>query len=120
MNIQWDAEGYVKQFQFVHEYGNDVLPLLDLHPGQTVLDLGCGNGALTKTLAEMGVNAVGWMLPQSIWKLRGTGTRIWFFIKRMPQILSWRNGWTLFFQMQFCIGLRRKNTRPCCGASMRR
>lgn len=59
MNIQWDAEGYVKQFQFVHEYGNDVLPLLDLHPGQTVLDLGCGNGALTKTLAEMGVNAVG-------------------------------------------------------------
>ncbi len=59
MNIQWDAENYGKKFGFVHEYGNDVLELLNLQKGQTVIDLGCGNGALSKKMADMGVNVIG-------------------------------------------------------------
>lgn len=59
MNIQWDASGYTKQFGFVHEYGKDVLALLALEAGQSVLDLGCGNGALTKNLSDMGLSASG-------------------------------------------------------------
>lgn len=37
---------------FLYHYGEDVLKLLDIRPGDTVIDLGCGNGALTMWLAE--------------------------------------------------------------------
>ena len=59
MNIKWDAEKYTADFSFVHQYGNDVIGLLEKKEGCTVLDLGCGNGALTKALADQGWNAVG-------------------------------------------------------------
>ena len=59
MNIKWDAEKYTEVFSFVHKYGNDVLELLELEPGMSVLDLGCGNGALTKRLSDAGAGALG-------------------------------------------------------------
>lgn len=59
MNIQWDADKYTKDFSFVHQFGNRVLDLLALDSTMSVLDLGCGNGALTKQLSEMGVRAIG-------------------------------------------------------------
>ena len=59
MNIDWNAGGYSRDFSFVHQYGEDVLKLLDIQPGDTVIDLGCGNGALTRQLSEMGVHAIG-------------------------------------------------------------
>ena len=59
MNIKWNAEGYAKDFQFVHKYGEDVLSLLDIEKGMKVLDLGCGNGALTKKIADMGADVIG-------------------------------------------------------------
>lgn len=59
MNINWDAEKYTKNFSFVHQYGEGVLELIDIRDGMTVLDLGCGNGALTSRLNEMGANVFG-------------------------------------------------------------
>jgi len=59
MNIKWDAAGYTNNFSYVHEYGNDVIGLLSLNLGQSVLDLGCGNGALTKKLIDIGLSAIG-------------------------------------------------------------
>lgn len=58
MNIQWDAEKYNRDFSFVHEYGSS---LLDFIEGEklSVLDLGCGGGALTKALADRGHDAEG-------------------------------------------------------------
>ncbi|MCD8317840.1 MAG: class I SAM-dependent methyltransferase [Paraprevotella sp.] len=58
MNKDWNAQEYSRDFTFVHRYGEDVLKLLDVHPGDTVIDLGCGNGALTRRLADMGVQAI--------------------------------------------------------------
>lgn len=54
MNIKWDADKYTADFSFVHQYGNSVMELIDANEGSSVLDLGCGNGALTKTLQQKG------------------------------------------------------------------
>lgn len=54
MNKKWDAEKYTADFSFVHQYGNSVMELIDANKGSSVLDLGCGNGALTKKLQEKG------------------------------------------------------------------
>ncbi|MFL0166693.1 class I SAM-dependent methyltransferase [Candidatus Clostridium helianthi] len=59
MNIKWNAKGYTKDFQFVHQYGEDVLNLLDIEKGMKVLDIGCGNGALTKKISDMGADVIG-------------------------------------------------------------
>ncbi|NCB73718.1 MAG: class I SAM-dependent methyltransferase [Clostridia bacterium] len=59
MNIKWDAKKYTQDFSFVHQYGNDLTELIDKMDQTTVLDLGCGNGALTQKLAEEGMLVLG-------------------------------------------------------------
>ena len=59
MNITWNAGVYTDHFSFVHRYGEDVLSLLDAAPGSFVVDLGCGNGALTQKLAALGYRVLG-------------------------------------------------------------
>lgn len=59
MNIDWNAQEYLRDFSFVPCYGEDVLKLLDVCAGGSVIDLGCGNGMLTKRLAEMGLDVTG-------------------------------------------------------------
>ena len=45
--MKWNAKQYEQQFQFVPSYGEELLGLLTVKPGSRVIDLGCGNGALT-------------------------------------------------------------------------
>ena len=59
MNMQWDAETYGRDFSFVHRYGDGVAALIGAAPGSTVLDLGCGNGALTHRLRQSGFQVMG-------------------------------------------------------------
>ena len=54
MNINWDADKYTSDFSFVHQYGNSVMELIDASKNSTILDLGCGNGALSKALHDKG------------------------------------------------------------------
>lgn len=54
MNITWDAKGYTAGFSFVHQYGEGVMELIEAAPGSHVVDLGCGNGALSEKLAARG------------------------------------------------------------------
>lgn len=57
--MKWDADTYTQEFSFVADYGRDVLGLLAAAPGERVLDLGCGNGVLTRALADAGCEACG-------------------------------------------------------------
>ncbi len=59
MNIEWNAENYSANFSFVHEHGKALLNLIDTKTARTALDLGCGSGALTKQIYDMGLTIKG-------------------------------------------------------------
>lgn len=55
----WDPDGYARNARFVSELGEPVLELLAPRAGERILDLGCGDGALTERLVELGCRVVG-------------------------------------------------------------
>lgn len=87
---------FVGLFAFVLLFGAPYLPtqkaqakaaldLLDLKPGQTLYELGCGDGRVLKRAAERGIHGVGYELNPLIaliarihtWKYRKTVRIIW-------------------------------------------
>ena len=55
----WAADAYQRGFDFVSNYGRDVVALLDPKPGERILDLGCGTGKLTAEIAQSGATVSG-------------------------------------------------------------
>jgi len=55
----WNATLYDQKHAFVFEYGKGLIPLLNPQPDELILDLGCGTGHLTKTIAESGARVIG-------------------------------------------------------------
>jgi SAM-dependent methyltransferase len=56
---KWDAGDYARVGAFVAELGGAALDLLDPQPGERILDVGCGEGTLTKKIIERGATVLG-------------------------------------------------------------
>jgi SAM-dependent methyltransferase len=56
---KWNAADYARVGGFVAELGGAALDLLDPKPGERILDVGCGEGTLTKKIVERGATVVG-------------------------------------------------------------
>ncbi|TVQ55832.1 MAG: methyltransferase domain-containing protein [Rhodobacteraceae bacterium] len=55
----WSAARYAANARFVSDLGAPVVALLDPRPSERILDLGCGDGALTTQLVAAGAEVVG-------------------------------------------------------------
>jgi trans-aconitate methyltransferase len=58
-HTRWDPQQYAAQARFVSDLGLPVVALLAPQAGERILDLGCGDGALTRKLQELGCHVVG-------------------------------------------------------------
>jgi SAM-dependent methyltransferase len=56
---KWNAADYARVGGFVAELGEVALDLLDPQPGEHILDVGCGEGTLTKRIVERGATVLG-------------------------------------------------------------
>jgi trans-aconitate methyltransferase len=55
----WNTEAYATNGRFVATLASGVVSLLNPQPGEEILDLGCGDGALTEQLAATGAVVTG-------------------------------------------------------------
>lgn len=60
MNEQrWTADGYARHGAFVPILGAEIVAWLGPRPGERIVDIGCGDGVLTRTLVDAGARVVG-------------------------------------------------------------
>lgn len=55
----WNAAQYARNGRFVADLAGGALGLLNAQPGEHILDLGCGDGALTTKIAATGAKVTG-------------------------------------------------------------
>jgi trans-aconitate methyltransferase len=56
---EWSSAGYAENARFVSDLGQPVLNLLSPQAGERILDLGCGDGALTEKIVAAGAQVLG-------------------------------------------------------------
>ena len=56
---RWSPADYARNAAFVPALGDAVLQMLAPRPGELILDVGCGDGALTQRIAAAGAKVIG-------------------------------------------------------------
>jgi trans-aconitate methyltransferase len=56
---RWCPDRYAKNARFVADLGAPLIDMLVPRPGERILDLGCGDGALTESIVARGARVVG-------------------------------------------------------------
>jgi trans-aconitate methyltransferase len=56
---EWNSSRYDKNARFVSDLGEPLVDLLNPQPGERILDLACGDGALTQKIIARGAEVVG-------------------------------------------------------------
>lgn len=59
MKFDWDPDLYDKKHDFVFKFGEEIVKLLNPRKNETILDIGCGTGDLTKRIAELCEKVIG-------------------------------------------------------------
>lgn len=59
MKMNWNPNLYDEKHDYVFKYGEEVVSLLDPKKNETILDLGCGTGELTKKISERSKTVIG-------------------------------------------------------------
>jgi trans-aconitate methyltransferase len=59
LTTSWNPELYDTKHGFVSQYGGDIVQLLAPWAGERILDLGCGTGDLSHTIAAAGAQVIG-------------------------------------------------------------
>ena len=59
MKFNWNPELYDDKHDFVFKFGEEIIKLLNPQKNETILDIGCGTGDLTKKIAERSEKVIG-------------------------------------------------------------
>ncbi len=79
---KWDTELYEAQHSFVWKMGQELIEDLNPQPGERILDLGCGTGQLTNSIAESGAEVLGFdASPDMIGQARQNYPRLRFVLQ---------------------------------------
>ena len=71
---RWSPADYARNAAFVPQLGDAVLQSLAPQPGELILDVGCGDGALTERIAAAGASVIGLdSSPEMVEAARGRG-----------------------------------------------
>jgi len=57
--MSWNVDLYNEKHGFVHQYGSDLVQLLDPKSGERILDLGCGSGQLSNEISSFTDQVIG-------------------------------------------------------------
>jgi trans-aconitate methyltransferase len=87
----WNPQAYATNARFVSDLGEPLLRLLEPQPGELIVDLGCGDGALTEKIADCGCKVIG--VDSSLAQLLASKQR-----KLQAAVMD---GHTLCFRQQF-------------------